>query len=94
MRGRNPRRQRSDRPGDGFTVAIQALGRIPLAFDVILAVVGGILVAAGKFDVLGGLPGDPVFRKSGVTVFAPVATILLMSLELTVLLSLPLRLFR
>lgn len=70
------------------------LGRLLIIFGVVLLVVGVVLVVGSKIPLLGRLPGDLAFRKDGLTVFVPLATMLLLSLALTVLVNLFLRLFR
>ncbi|MCC7153806.1 MAG: DUF2905 domain-containing protein [Bryobacterales bacterium] len=51
--------------------------------------VGGLLIAAGfllQFTNLGRLPGDIVIRRKNATFYFPLATSLLLSLGLTLLL--------
>lgn len=72
----------------------QSLGRWLIALGAVLLVIGVVLVVAGKVPLLGRLPGDLVFRKNGLTVFAPIATMIILSLVLTLLLNLFFRLFR
>lgn len=72
----------------------QGLGRLLITFGVLLALAGVVLVMADKIPLLGRLPGDLTFRKGGWTLFAPIGTMLLLSLALTIVLNLALRLFR
>lgn len=54
-----------------------------------LMLVGGLLIAAGfllQFTTLGRLPGDIVIRRKNATFYFPLATSLLLSLGLTLLL--------
>jgi len=54
-----------------------------------LMLVGGLLIAAGfllQFTNLGRLPGDIVIRRKNATFYFPLATSLLLSLGLTLLL--------
>ena len=53
-----------------------------------------MLVVAGKVPFSGRLPGDVLFRKNGLPNVAPVATMIVLSLVLTILLNLVIRLFR
>lgn len=53
-----------------------------------------VLVVAGKVPVLRRLPGDLIFRRGGVAVVAPLATMIVFSLVLTVFPNLLVRLFR
>ena len=64
------------------------LGRALIAGGVLLIVLGVLVTVAPKVPFLGRLPGDFVLRKGGVTVYLPLATCLLASLVLTLLLSL------
>ena len=57
-----------------------------------LAILGGVLVAAGLFlwsgvgkNWLGRLPGDIQFKKGNVSFYFPIVTCLLLSLLLTIL---------
>jgi hypothetical protein len=66
---------------------MQDAGRLLLVFGVILLVVGGALMLFGRFH----LPGDFVFRRGATTVYIPLATGLIISLVLTVVLNVLLR---
>jgi hypothetical protein len=63
---------------------MQGVGRLLLVFGILLAVVGGSLMVFGRFH----LPGDLTFRSGGVTVYVPIATSIIISIVLTVVLSL------
>ncbi|MFQ6027985.1 MAG: DUF2905 domain-containing protein [Dehalococcoidia bacterium] len=73
---------------------LSGLGRLIIIFGVLLVVLGIVLVLAGKIPFLGRLPGDFVLRRDGFTLVAPIATMILISLVLTILVNLLLRLFR
>ena len=64
------------------------MGRLLIAAGVLLAVVGVVLILAGKVPFLGRLPGDIVYRKGGTTFYFPLVTCLLLSLVLSIVLSL------
>lgn len=51
----------------------------------LLAVVGLVLLLAGKVPFLGRLPGDIVYHKGGTTIYLPLVTCLLLSLILSLL---------
>ena len=70
------------------------MGRWLVVFGVVLAIVGLVVMFAGRIPWLGRLPGDILVQRDGVTVFIPLATMLLVSIVLTVLLNLVARLFR
>ena len=59
-------------------------GRILLVFGILLAVIGGGLMLFGRFH----LPGDITFKTGGVTVYIPIATSIVLSLLLTLVLNL------
>jgi len=63
---------------------MQDIGRLLLVFGVLLAVIGGGLMLFGRFH----LPGDLTFRSGSVTVYLPIATSIILSIVLTVVLSL------
>ena len=58
-----------------------------IGFGVVLVVVGGVLLVAQRLG-LGRLPGDIVVKRPGFTFHAPLATSILVSLVLTLLLNL------
>jgi hypothetical protein len=64
------------------------LGRMLLILGGVLALVGLILTLAGNVPFLGRLPGDLSFEWGNVKVFMPLATMILISVVLTVLLNL------
>lgn len=65
--------------------------RFLILFGVISIVVGLILLAGQRIPFLGRLPGDFLFRKGSATIYIPLATSLLLSLVLTILLNLVIR---
>ncbi|HKY39793.1 MAG TPA: DUF2905 domain-containing protein [Polyangiaceae bacterium] len=58
-----------------------------IGFGLLLLVVGAVLLLAQRLG-LGRLPGDIVVKRPGFTFYAPLATSILVSLVLTLLLSL------
>ena len=63
------------------------VGRLLLVFGVLLVVAGGALMLFGRFH----LPGDFTFRSGNVTVFAPLATGIILSIVATIVLNLVFR---
>jgi len=61
-----------------------------IVFGIVIAVVGAILLAAPKIPWLGKLPGDFIYRGERFTFYFPLAT----SIVLSIILSLVLYLFR
>jgi hypothetical protein len=66
---------------------MQGVGRLLLVFGVLLVVIGGALMLFGRFH----LPGDLTFRSGTLTVYVPIATSIILSIFLTVVLNLVFR---
>ena len=64
------------------------LGRLLILAGLGLAAVGVVLVFAGRVPFLGRLPGDIVVQRDNWTLYVPLATMLLLSLVLTLVLNL------
>jgi len=61
------------------------MGKLLIAFGVVLVVAGAILLLAGRAHLpLGKLPGDIVYRGKNTTVYFPLATSLLLSVALSI----------
>ncbi len=60
------------------------VGRILLVFGILLAVIGGGLMLFGRFH----LPGDITLKSGNVTLYIPIATSIVLSIILTVVLNL------
>jgi hypothetical protein len=71
-------------------VDLSGLGRILLIAAVVMAVVGVVLVLAGK-GVIPRLPGDIVVERRNFRFYFPLATSIVVSVVLTLLLNLFLR---
>jgi hypothetical protein len=71
--------------------ALETAGKILLLTAVGLAVIGALLLLAGKLG-LGRLPGDLVIHRDGLTIFIPLGSMLLLSLVGSLLLYLVRRL--
>ena len=70
---------------------VASLARILLAVGLVIALAGGALLLADRLPFLGRLgrlPGDLHFRRGGVTIYVPLATCLLLSIVLTIVLGL------
>lgn len=61
------------------------MGKVLILAGVLLVAVGLIVLAAQRFG-LGRLPGDIVIERDGFTLYIPLATSLIVSLGLTLLL--------
>ncbi len=67
---------------------MDSLGKMLILFGVVLALLGGLLLVAGKIPYLGRLPGDIVIRRENWSVYFPLTTSILISILLTLLFSL------
>jgi hypothetical protein len=65
-----------------------SMARMLIILGVVLALVGGLLVLAGKIPFLGRLPGDIVLRRGNWSFYFPLTTSILISIVLTLLFSL------
>jgi len=68
------------------------VGRILLILGIGIALIGGLLMLGSRIPWLGNLPGDIRIERAGFSCFFPLATSILLSLLLTVILNLVLRL--
>jgi hypothetical protein len=63
------------------------LGKLLLVLGGIIVLIGAVLLLAGKFNLpLGRLPGDIVYRGKHTVFYFPLATCVLLSLILSLLL--------
>lgn len=67
--------------------AAGTFGRLLVVLGLVVAAVGLLLLAAAKVG-LGRLPGDIAIERDNVSIYFPLATSLLISVVLTLLLSL------
>ena len=66
---------------------LDALGRTLVVLGLLLAALGGILLLVGAVPWLGRLPGDISIARGNFRIYAPIATCLLLSLLLTIILN-------
>ncbi len=64
------------------------MGRLIVIAGLLLLVVGGLLMAAGKMPMLGRFPFSLVFQREGFTLVVPIAAMIVISVVLTVALNL------
>jgi hypothetical protein len=64
------------------------LGKILILFGALIIIAGVILLFADRIPFLGKLPGDIVYKKGNFTLYVPIATMLIVSILLTILLNL------
>jgi len=72
----------------------QDLGRGLLYLGLLLVLVGGIVLIGHRFLDFGHLPGDIRYESENVRVYVPLGTMVVVSVVLTLLINLLLRLWR
>jgi hypothetical protein len=65
---------------------MQEIGRMIVVIGVLLVVVGVLLIFSDKIPWIGRLPGDIVVRRKNFTFYFPIATCILLSILVTILL--------
>jgi hypothetical protein len=65
---------------------VSSLGKSLIVAAAVLAGLGLVLLLAGRIPGLGRLPGDLVVRRGNLTLYFPLASSILLSLLLTLLL--------
>lgn len=70
------------------------MGRMLMILGVGIFLLGLIVVVAGRIPGLGQLPGDIQFQRGNFRLYAPCATMIVLSVVLTVLLNIIVRLMR
>lgn len=69
------------------------LGKTLVLVGAVIAALGLILMAAGRIPYLGELPGDVRWTGDNWSVYVPLTTCIILSVVLTLLLNLLVRLF-
>jgi Protein of unknown function (DUF2905) len=64
------------------------IGRLLLIMGILIAAVGLVFMVGGRIPFVGRLPGDVSFTRGNTHVYFPLATSIIVSLVLTVLLNL------
>jgi hypothetical protein len=64
------------------------IGKLLLILGIILSIMGLIFIFGSKVPDLGRLPGDIFIKKGNITFFFPIATCILISIIVTLILSL------
>lgn len=65
---------------------MQGLGKSLIVFGLIIAVLGVVLTFAGKIPWVGRLPGDIYVKRDNFTFYFPLATSILISVILSLIL--------
>lgn len=75
-------------------MALADLGKVLILIGALILGLGLLLILAGNLPFLGRLPGDISFQWGNVRVYIPLATMIILSIVLTVLLNLLVGAFR
>jgi uncharacterized membrane protein required for colicin V production len=67
---------------------LEPLGRSLVVLGIVLAAIGAVLLLGPRVPLLGRLPGDIRIERDGLTIYLPIATMLIVSVVLSVVLSL------
>ena len=73
-------------------VGFDGLGRILIIVGGIIVMVGLLFVFGGRIPLLGRLPGDILIKKDGISFYFPIVSFLLLSVILTIIINVVLRL--
>jgi hypothetical protein len=66
---------------------VQELGKSLIIFGVVIAIVGAVLYFSGRANLpIGRLPGDITYSKGNFTFYAPLATSIVLSIILSLIL--------
>lgn len=71
---------------------MDAVGRSLLIFGAILALLGALILVGSRVPFLGRLPGDIFFQRGNFSFYFPLITSIVLSLVLTVLANVVIRL--
>ena len=63
------------------------LGRILIFFGIALIVLGALFLLGPRIPYIGRLPGDILIRRDQTTLYIPLATCLVLSLVISILLN-------
>ena len=73
---------------------MEGIGRALLLVGAAILILGLAFMLAPKIPFLGKLPGDIVYRRGDSSFYFPLATSIIVSIALTALVNIALRLFR
>lgn len=65
-----------------------SFGRILVILGIVTIILGGLIMLAGKVPFIGRLPGDIFIKRENFTFYFPLATGILLSIILTIVLNL------
>lgn len=66
--------------------SLQYIGKFLVISGIIIIILGAILILSGKIPFIGRLPGDIIIQKKNYTIYIPIATSIIISVLLTLIL--------
>jgi hypothetical protein len=66
---------------------LEPLGRSLIVLGIIIVIVGAVLVVGPRIPFLGRLPGDIRIEREGMTIYIPIATMILVSVVASIVLA-------
>ena len=66
---------------------LEPVGRALVIIGLFITVLGTIMILTPRVPFLGRLPGDIVIQRDGLTIYIPIATMLIVSVLLSVVLN-------
>jgi hypothetical protein len=70
---------------------VSEVGKLVIIVGVVLVALGAVIMLAGRLPIIGQLPGDFQFRWGNTTIYFPLASMIVISLVLTIILNIILR---
>jgi hypothetical protein len=67
---------------------LEPLGRSLVVLGVVIAAIGAVMIVGPRIPYLGRLPGDIRIERDGLTIYIPLASMLLISIVASVILGL------
>jgi hypothetical protein len=67
---------------------LEPLGRSLIVLGVVIAAIGAVMIVGPRIPYLGRLPGDIRIERDGLTIYIPLASMLLISVVASVILGL------
>ncbi|HBL52409.1 MAG: hypothetical protein A3D24_04490 [Candidatus Blackburnbacteria bacterium RIFCSPHIGHO2_02_FULL_39_13] len=66
---------------------LQELGRVIIIIGIVLVVIGSLFWFFGKLPFLGKLPGDFLLQRDNFSLYAPITTMIILSVFLSIILT-------
>jgi hypothetical protein len=70
------------------------MGRLLMVMGALIFVIGLVMMVAGRLPGIGNLPGDIAVERGNFRFYAPLGAMIVLSLVLTLILNVVIRLFR